>query len=395
MVLSSLPGILLNSMKIPKIIYSTWISDIPFPKRFQKYIESWKKFLPDYEIRMITLENTPRNSFIDTFINMKKFAVAAQYARAQKIYETGGLYFDIDVEIIKNFDDMLSFDFFAGVENKGKNNFINNAVFGACKDHSFMKDCMNYMDNIDVKSENIEVGTGPLMFTELMKQRGWVPENVNTNLNGIRIFSSEYFYPYRPDEQFKPECIKKNTYAVHHWAATWKNSVSVIIPCFHYTNTLTELVEIIKKQTVRPIEIIIINKADDFNAELIKNIAGKHNVKVIETKSVCNTSVKNDGIEFAKGKWILILKPDEFIDENFIEKTIDKGDIVIMNNIAKDKEEIQNIDHSLLKEGYLLFRREVWEEISGFNETMIDGYADLDFLKRAQANGFNISIVSK
>jgi mannosyltransferase OCH1-like enzyme len=153
-------------MKIPKIIYSTWISHKPLPEKFNKYIESWKKFLPDYEIRTITLENTPRNPFIDNFIENKKYAVAAQYARCQRIFETGGVYFDIDVEVVKSFDDLLGFEMFAGIESDEVEHYVNNAIFGAAKGHPFMQECMTYMDNIDVNRKDIEVGTGPLMFTK-------------------------------------------------------------------------------------------------------------------------------------------------------------------------------------------------------------------------------------
>ena len=34
---------------IPKIIHYCWLSDDPIPKSLQKYMSSWKKFLPDYE----------------------------------------------------------------------------------------------------------------------------------------------------------------------------------------------------------------------------------------------------------------------------------------------------------------------------------------------------------
>ncbi len=36
---------------IPKIIHYCWFGRNPIPAEYKRYIESWKKFLPDYEIK--------------------------------------------------------------------------------------------------------------------------------------------------------------------------------------------------------------------------------------------------------------------------------------------------------------------------------------------------------
>lgn len=36
---------------IPKIIHYCWFGGNPLPTQVKKYIETWKKHLPDYEIR--------------------------------------------------------------------------------------------------------------------------------------------------------------------------------------------------------------------------------------------------------------------------------------------------------------------------------------------------------
>lgn len=377
-------------MKIPKIIYSTWISDRPLPQKFKKYIESWKLFLPDYEIRMITLDNIPRNAFINEFIKTKRFAVAAQYARAQRLFETGGIYFDIDVEVVKNFDELLDYEMFAGIESKADNNFINNAVLGAVKGHSFMQEYMAELDKVDLFRNDIEVSTGPLMVTGLMKQRGWIPENKSIHLNGIQIFSSEYFYPYCPDEQFKLSCIRKNTYAVHHWAATWKNSVSIIILSSPNTKHLFETIKSAQNQTVKAIEIIVMSDESASYSKQIRAEAEKFKVKLIETKNNCLSTVKNDGVDFAKGKWILFLKPGDKINTEFIAKTIDKGDIV---GIHQNGSLNHNSKSSITINGCFLFRKEVWEIINGYDNTITDEQADEDFLMRAESKGFSVKFV--
>ena len=36
---------------IPKIIHYCWLSDEPIPQNLQKYIEGWKKLMPDYQFK--------------------------------------------------------------------------------------------------------------------------------------------------------------------------------------------------------------------------------------------------------------------------------------------------------------------------------------------------------
>ena len=36
---------------IPKIIHYCWFGGNPIPTEYHKYLESWKKILPDYEIK--------------------------------------------------------------------------------------------------------------------------------------------------------------------------------------------------------------------------------------------------------------------------------------------------------------------------------------------------------
>jgi mannosyltransferase OCH1-like enzyme len=66
----------LSPEPIPKIIYSTWISDKPLPEKFLKYIESWQRVMPDYRIEIISMKNKPESDFINRCIERKMFVVA-------------------------------------------------------------------------------------------------------------------------------------------------------------------------------------------------------------------------------------------------------------------------------------------------------------------------------
>jgi len=60
----------------------------------------------------------------------------------------------------------------------------------------------------------------PRLTTLILKEMGLREYGLQT-INGVTIYPKEYFYPYAWYEQFTPDCITENTYAVHHWEGSW------------------------------------------------------------------------------------------------------------------------------------------------------------------------------
>lgn len=209
---------------IPKVIYYTWVSPDPLPNRFKKYIDGWRILMPDYQVRQISLENIIQTPFVKEAIRRKKYSVAGHYGRCQELYDNGGIYFDIDVEAVRRFDNMLStrHEFIVGCETAQR---VNNAVIISRPGHGFIKSCLEYMDVFDFNNPGklgIEIETGPEMFTRIAKLFGW-EENIATQFLpfGTVICSPHVFYPYYFDQPYRPGCVSSETYAVHHWAKTW------------------------------------------------------------------------------------------------------------------------------------------------------------------------------
>lgn len=195
-------------MAIPKILYTTWVSDKPYPEEYKKYLDGWKVLMPEWEIIVLDFAKVLENNFTNKALAEKKYVLMGHYARCERLFATGGIYLDIDVEAIKSFNPLLS-ESFIGREDDG---MVNNAVMGFEQGHPMMKACMDYMDAIDFETPNIELETGPWMFNKLYKDFD------------VKVYPPEYFYPYHYTKQFTPECIKENTYAVHHWAHSWGNT---------------------------------------------------------------------------------------------------------------------------------------------------------------------------
>ena len=111
-----------------KYIHYCWFGGKPLPKLANKCIESWKKFLPDFEIIRWDESNVDLNEcpFIKEAYDNKAWAFVADYARTRALKEMGGIYFDTDMEVTKKIDNLLKKGSFLGVEDTG---FVNSAVW--------------------------------------------------------------------------------------------------------------------------------------------------------------------------------------------------------------------------------------------------------------------------
>ena len=191
---------------IPKILHHIWISDKECPEKFKQYTDTWSKIMPDYKIEYTTLNNIHSNSeVLNKLIKEKKYTLVNHYMRYWVLYHIGGIYLDLDIEVVKSFDDLLDMDFIIGRED---NKCINNAVMGCEKGNDIALFCANKLHNFDYNQDQIELKTGPWLTTEVFKYADVLP--------------LEYFYPYHYSEKFYPECIKPETHTVHHWNASWQ-----------------------------------------------------------------------------------------------------------------------------------------------------------------------------
>lgn len=197
---------------IPKIIYHIWISDKPCPEYFKQYTDTWSKIMPDYKIINITVHEAAMIShghpILETLLSEKKWCLANHYMRYYLLYKQGGLYLDLDVEVVKPFDDLLGKKFIIGYEDPS---WISNAVMGCTPNHPVMKSFIDMMDNFDYSQSEAELKTGVRLPTKILKEMDVLEY----------ILPPVYFYPYLYTEKFTPECIKPETHAIHHWEASW------------------------------------------------------------------------------------------------------------------------------------------------------------------------------
>ena len=201
---------------IPKKIHYCWFGG-KHPPLVTLCIETWKKHLPDYEIKLWNEKNIPDNiPYVNKMLQEKKYAFASDYIRYYALYQEGGIYLDTDMEVIKSFDYLLNQDCFLGYEKKGLVNAASGVVGGVSNFH-FFRLVMDAIVNNYEKTQQEE--TIPRIVTSLIKKE---------NIENIKIYDIEYFYPYNPYDFSRNvpilmyKDITENTYAIHHWNADWE-----------------------------------------------------------------------------------------------------------------------------------------------------------------------------
>lgn len=93
--LENITYILINEM-IPKIIHYCWFGKEELPPLALKCIESWKKYMPDYEIKRWDEDNYDirKKQYISQAYDARKYAFVSDYVRFDILYTYGGIYLD-------------------------------------------------------------------------------------------------------------------------------------------------------------------------------------------------------------------------------------------------------------------------------------------------------------
>ena len=185
---------------IPSIIHYCWFGEKPIPSEYQQNINSWKEFFPKYEIKEWNENNYDVHCipFSSEAYKVQKFAYVSDYARLKILYEHGGIYFDTDVEVIKNIDDILANGAWMGIEkhtSTPKNDDMVNIGIGFATEpyHPIIKEVMSFYENTHYIFPDGHMEQLPIVpiVTKILQKHG-MPSKVNKpiNIKGI-------FLPYR------------------------------------------------------------------------------------------------------------------------------------------------------------------------------------------------------
>lgn len=205
-----------------KKIHYCWFGGKKLPKAVIKCINTWKKMLPDYEIKEWNETNFDVNSipFVKEAYESGKWAFVSDYVRIYALYKEGGIYFDTDMKVTKDVSKIVDKEMFLGYEDTG---YVGTAVIGVKeKNNKYIKEILDYYDKIEHFNPDIMYNyANPVIITKILKKY----EN-HKDENGIRIFDNnvyiyprDYFFPL--SYNYAERVFTENTCMVHLFNATW------------------------------------------------------------------------------------------------------------------------------------------------------------------------------
>ena len=137
--------------------------------------------------------------------------------------------------------------------------------------------------------------------------------------------------------------------------------VSVILPCYNVAKFMEPMFTSLRNQTMKDIEIICVDdKSTDDTVKKIRYFMKSDNrIRLYKlNKNTGASHARNYGLKKSIGKYVCFLDPDDYIDNDFIEKlyktiTKTKSDVVKARFKVGDK---YWKTHELVKENYLCFK---------------------------------------
>ena len=206
---------------IPKKIHYCWFGKEKIPDQNKRWMESWEKYCPDYEIIRWDESNydVTKNQYMYEAYQVGKWGFVPDYARMDIIYNHGGIYLDTDVELLKNLDELLYQKAFVGVD--ATHNISLGLGFGACKGCAFVEKIRDFYlgKSFRNKDGSINMVPAPTLQRDFFKRNGYVNNGKYQVIGELTIY---------PEKVLSAKCIytgkitqTKHTFSIHHYDGSW------------------------------------------------------------------------------------------------------------------------------------------------------------------------------
>lgn len=202
---------------IPKVIHYCWFGKAPKPELIKQCMDTWKEFLPDYEIIEWNESNFNINCcpYVREAYNSKKWAYVTDYVRLWCLSMFGGIYLDADVQIVKPLDRFLKYKCFTGHET---DRLLLASVLGAEKHHPWINYLLLYYQNAEFNPHYLTPNTH--IVTDLSQHLIERTDYGFTYLkDSVVIFPITYFAGW--NHQLMHPIITEDTYSIHHFCGSW------------------------------------------------------------------------------------------------------------------------------------------------------------------------------
>lgn len=210
---------------IPKVIHYCWFGRNPLPDSALKCIESWKKFLPDYQIIQWNEDNFDVRiiPYTSEAYDAKKYAFVSDYARFRVLHDHGGIYFDTDVEVVAPLDSVLEKGPYMGMERTlaGEVGVNPGLGFAAEAGMPLLEELLKMYAGLKFRNDDGSLNQTTIVkhTTDLLLRHGYRQQDRRQECGGFDIYPVEWFCPldYRTGRLLRTD----NTRTIHHYSSTW------------------------------------------------------------------------------------------------------------------------------------------------------------------------------
>lgn len=210
-----------KGMMIPKIIHYCWYGGKSLTRQALKCIRSWETICPDYTVMRWDEHNSDFtvNQVMNRAYKERRWALVSDIMRLLAVYQYGGIYLDLDVELLKPLDYFLRHEAYFGFENQFRINTGHG--FGAEAHSAIIAKMLDiYQENVFWKPDgSFNFTACPKLNTQVLFESGFKPEDRFQIINRIAVYPSEYFCP-KNYQTGKLKCTV-HTYSIHHYRGTW------------------------------------------------------------------------------------------------------------------------------------------------------------------------------
>lgn len=216
---------------IPHIIHLCWFGKGEYPLLAKKCINSWKKVLPHYEIKIWNEDSFDVNSheYTKEAYRQRKWAFISDYVRLYALEKYGGIYMDTDLEVIQDYSKLLAMHDFVSSTLEG--GLITAGYIASMPHHPYVQALKDKYDSGYFTQDDgtIHFVMNPLLFTKVAYEMfGYeIGDSKFEVSNQFVIYPMKYFMPYRKSLFGKNKYshqkyyITKETYAIHHDMGSW------------------------------------------------------------------------------------------------------------------------------------------------------------------------------
>jgi mannosyltransferase OCH1-like enzyme len=205
----------MSSVPITKKIHQIWVGPHPIPEKSAKFIKKIQELHPEYEYRLWVDSDLIEENFSNIhYIRATPiYAQKADIMRYEILYRHGGVYLDIDFEIIRPLTPYLTTPLVVCNEDANVDQYMTNAFIYAHPGLPSLQRCVEMIGTCQLGGQvNVAVATGPWYF------RKHFVLDADT-----AIIPTHMMYPVHFTQKHTIQNVKlpEDVIGIHHWDKSW------------------------------------------------------------------------------------------------------------------------------------------------------------------------------